>query len=425
MLVRLQFGKDCIAHSVHVRPTSYSTAGLQSTDLLGQLRFRGSDCTYVDGNECYVMAVNPSFDLDAFAATLPKTNAAYTRAARHLDECGIVLDHFEGGGFFSGRASERSRRSRLPSAGHGDGHAAQEQRRMKEAEDDSFRYVCSWISGGSDKGWTTHYWLKHSPLAAEVADVFAFLGLEIRRECPEFDFEPCHWRFTPYAQSGSLITDGNADIAHRWFDHHKVHFSPGIEQLLHAQSLVRPFGLFLYRESSPTPTIPVPASPTRGRTAPSPSVDALLTSPTSPVPTLVPSLKYEVAISFAGPQRPLAERLATRLRDAEIQVFYDAFYPEHLWGKDLAVEFDNIYRKQARYCVMFLSQEYVERMWTIRERGSALARAVAEKGREYILPVKVEEVDVPVLPPTTGYLSIDNHDPETIAEILIHKLRAS
>ena len=124
------------------------------------------------------------------------------------------------------------------------------------------------------------------------------------------------------------------------------------------------------------------------------------------VPQAFPD-NFDIAITFAGSERGLAEQLARSLGNAGVAVFCDSFYPEHLWGKDLTVFFDEIFRKRSRYCVMFVSEEYVSRMWTTRERESALARAVAEKGKEYVLPIRVADVDVPGLSPTIGYLAQD------------------
>src|SRR6266542_199298 len=118
----------------------------------------------------------------------------------------------------------------------------------------------------------------------------------------------------------------------------------------------------------------------------------------------------------------LAEQLATMLKEKEIAVFYDGFYPEHLWGKDLAVEFDNIYRKESRYCVLFVSPEYANRMWTIHERRSALARLLEDRGKEYILPIKVTDAELDGLSPTIGYLDLAVYPIPTIAEILLKKL---
>lgn len=50
-------------------------------------------------------------------------------------------------------------------------------------------------------------------------------------------------------------------------------------------------------------------------------------------------------------------------------VFYDDFYSEMLWGKNLVVFFDDIYRKGSRFCVMFISNEYAQpgpRPWITR-----------------------------------------------------------
>src|SRR6202021_379985 len=87
-------------------------------------------------------------------------------------------------------------------------------------------------------------------------------------------------------------------------------------------------------------------------------------------------------------------------------VFYDRFYPEELWGKDLVEFFHEIYSKRSRYCVMFVSNEYLNREWTVHERRSAQERTLREKGNEYILPIKVENVDLPGLPSTIGYVDI-------------------
>jgi hypothetical protein len=134
--------------------------------------------------------------------------------------------------------------------------------------------------------------------------------------------------------------------------------------------------------------------------------------------------QFDVALSFAGTEREYAETLATIVRDAGFAVFYDNFYEEHLWGKDLYVFFDEIYRKKARFCVMFVSQEYRDRMWTNHERQSAQARALAEKGTEYILPIQIEQVELPGLRPTVGYIRLSpQRSIQDIAQVLIRKLQ--
>ena len=73
---------------------------------------------------------------------------------------------------------------------------------------------------------------------------------------------------------------------------------------------------------------------------------------------------------------------------------------------------------------MFISREYVERMWTSHERRSAQARALAEWGNEYILPLEAEPVDVPGLPPTVGRISLSKFTIPQVADMLIKKLQS-
>ena len=131
-----------------------------------------------------------------------------------------------------------------------------------------------------------------------------------------------------------------------------------------------------------------------------------------------------MAVSFAGTERHLAQRLAEIVREAGFDAFYDSFYPEHLCGKDLVVFFDAIYRRKARYCVIFVSKEYLDRMWTNHERRSAQAKALELKGEEYILPILVDDSELPGVPRTVGHVRLTERPLEEIADMLIRKLRS-
>jgi hypothetical protein len=72
---------------------------------------------------------------------------------------------------------------------------------------------------------------------------------------------------------------------------------------------------------------------------------------------------------------------------------------------------------------MFISKEYRERMWTNHERQSAQARALKEKGKEYILPIKVDDTELLGMSPTIGHVALTKGIPE-IADLLIKKLKA-
>jgi len=90
---------------------------------------------------------------------------------------------------------------------------------------------------------------------------------------------------------------------------------------------------------------------------------------------------FQVALSFAGENRPFAEGVASGLREADIRVFFDDFYVEDLWGEDLAVKLGEIYHDASEFCIMILSQHYLDKMWPSYERQKAVERMIGpERG---------------------------------------------
>jgi len=137
------------------------------------------------------------------------------------------------------------------------------------------------------------------------------------------------------------------------------------------------------------------------------------------------TFKYDVALSFAGEQRTEVELVASCLRAANINVFYDDYEKSSLWGKDLYVHLSDVYQNQARYCIIFASKEYQQKNWTNHERQSAQARALNEKGNEYILPVRFDDTDIPGLPRTIGYLDFRHEGARGVCEAFLQKIGAS
>ena len=126
--------------------------------------------------------------------------------------------------------------------------------------------------------------------------------------------------------------------------------------------------------------------------------------------------KYDVALSFAGEDREYVNAVAQCLNEAGIQTFYDGFEEVGLWGKDLYAYLNAVYRDRATYCVMFLSAHYARKAWTNHERKAAQARAFNES-REYILPAKFDDTEIPGVNPTVGYIDLRDRTPAQLAEL--------
>jgi hypothetical protein len=139
-------------------------------------------------------------------------------------------------------------------------------------------------------------------------------------------------------------------------------------------------------------------------------------------PVFASGKPYEVAFSFAGEDRALVGDVARELRSRGVRVFYDEFEQVTLLGKDLAAHFAEIYKNRADYCAMFISEHYVRKAWPRLERQHAQARALAEGG-EYILPIRLDDSEVPGLPSTIGYVDARNLSPRAIVDILFQKIR--
>lgn len=135
--------------------------------------------------------------------------------------------------------------------------------------------------------------------------------------------------------------------------------------------------------------------------------------------------KYTVALSFAHSDRPFAEKVAVGLRKHSITVFYDRFEQHELWGKDLFSRLREIYTQDCRYCIMFLSKSYLERMWTAFERQQIIERLAEDRGLGSVLPVRLDGFNSPVpgLSKGIGYLSVRSDKPEDVIESFLRKFR--
>lgn len=133
------------------------------------------------------------------------------------------------------------------------------------------------------------------------------------------------------------------------------------------------------------------------------------------------SYDFDVALSYAGEDRSYVYEVANKLRANGVRVFYDEFFTAELWGRDLYVYLDNIYRERARFTVVFISRSYVAKPWPSHERQSAQARALSELG-PYLLPVRFDDSVLPGLRPTVSYLEASRLSPDQLAQLIMDKL---
>lgn len=131
--------------------------------------------------------------------------------------------------------------------------------------------------------------------------------------------------------------------------------------------------------------------------------------------------QFDVALSFAGEDREYVGKVAHMLTKMGIQVFYDKYERVTLWGKDLYVHLMDIYQHKSRYTVIFCSKHYAEKLWAKHELKSAQARAF-ELSKEYILPARFDNTEIPGILDTTSYVDLNEYTPEEFAELVKEKV---
>jgi hypothetical protein len=130
---------------------------------------------------------------------------------------------------------------------------------------------------------------------------------------------------------------------------------------------------------------------------------------------------YDIALSYAGEDRSYVEAVAHHLHALGVRVFFDAYVTAEMWGKDLYTHLDEVYRKKSRFCIMFLSRYYAEKVWTKHERASAQARAL-ESSSEYVLPARFDDTEIPGLRPSVGYVDLRRLSPVDLVHLVLQKL---
>ena len=103
--------------------------------------------------------------------------------------------------------------------------------------------------------------------------------------------------------------------------------------------------------------------------------------------------EYDMAISFAGEDRVIAEDLAEALSNKGVEVFYDKSFKIALLGRELADVFRGIYASKSRFAVVLISRNYLGKNWTNFE-FSIIREQAKKRKSEFILPVRLDDTNM-------------------------------
>lgn len=136
------------------------------------------------------------------------------------------------------------------------------------------------------------------------------------------------------------------------------------------------------------------------------------------------SFEYDVAISFAREDRARAEELGSLLESRDIDVLPSEAQAAELAGGDFLHHIAELVRTKARYCLLLVSRHYPLQRWTDAERTAVQEHAL-RGADEYILPLQLEDADVPGMTESSGYRDLRQGSMESIADLLEKKLSES
>lgn len=77
---------------------------------------------------------------------------------------------------------------------------------------------------------------------------------------------------------------------------------------------------------------------------------------------------FDVAISFAGENRKLAEEITSYLRILDYEVFYDELYEANYIGSSWTKEFERIFTTDSKYVICLLDEFHKTKIWPTFER---------------------------------------------------------
>ncbi|WP_392664153.1 TIR domain-containing protein [Amaricoccus sp. B4] len=104
--------------------------------------------------------------------------------------------------------------------------------------------------------------------------------------------------------------------------------------------------------------------------------------------------EWDIAISFAGENRDIADFIGQKLRELDISVFYDRNYEDNYLGGLWSQQFLDIFVRKSRLVVAILDQHHKDKVWPTFERDCFTQRVSEAE----VIPVFLDKTIFPGIP---------------------------
>ena len=132
-----------------------------------------------------------------------------------------------------------------------------------------------------------------------------------------------------------------------------------------------------------------------------------------------PNFEYSVAISYASEQGDYVTEFNEHIRKKGFTSFLDREKRAQLWGEYLPEALYDVYSKKSKWCVMFISSEYVSKVYPNLERKAIIDRQL--RSERYVLPVRFDDSEVPGLSVGISYVLAEDYSPSELADLFEEK----
>lgn len=130
---------------------------------------------------------------------------------------------------------------------------------------------------------------------------------------------------------------------------------------------------------------------------------------------------WDIAISFAGENRKLAETIVDLLEVLDCTVFYDKHYESNYLGTVWSNNFKEIFGHKSRYVVCLLDSNHAEKIWPTFEREIFSARVEDAA----VIPIYLDDTSFVGIPKDIvgiDYKNCDHSDIDEITDKIVYKI---
>ena len=133
-------------------------------------------------------------------------------------------------------------------------------------------------------------------------------------------------------------------------------------------------------------------------------------------------VKYDIAFSYASEQKSIVDEFKIKLQELGLKVFVDSDHPERLVFKHVANVLKPIYEDEDVAMIIFLSEDYARKNFTMYESWIAFDRLLNGQKLEII---RIDDAVLSWLPNSIHHFDIRKNDTDFICDAIYCAIKGS